>query len=96
MSLLIVDINECKNENSVCPENSQCINTNGSYTCVCDEGYFHVQTESVNECKGKNHMLLFQLHKAYYFVCNKIYIAIPETLGCITTDSAQKNSACMQ
>ena len=87
MSLVIIDINECEKQD-VCPGNSQCINTNGSYTCVCDEGYFHVQTENVNECQGKNHMLLFQLHIISFAI--KFIIAMPETLRCITTDTAQK------
>ncbi|WAR04750.1 MLP-like protein [Mya arenaria] len=32
------DINECDNS-SVCPDNSQCRNTNGSFECNCNSGY---------------------------------------------------------
>ena len=33
-----VDINECARRN-ICPDKSDCINTDGSYTCHCDTGY---------------------------------------------------------
>ena len=34
------DINECANpETNDCDLNAQCINTEGSYTCSCNEGY---------------------------------------------------------
>ncbi|VDI73639.1 Hypothetical predicted protein, partial [Mytilus galloprovincialis] len=34
------DINECDNA-TICQANSLCENTNGSYVCVCNEGYFN-------------------------------------------------------
>ena len=52
-----VDIDECSESTTaaICPRDSQCINTNGSYTCTCNEGYFHLQslTENLNKCEGK-------------------------------------------
>ena len=52
-----LDIDECleSNTTAVCPRDSQCVNTNGSYTCTCDEGYFHLQdlTNDINKCLGK-------------------------------------------
>ena len=52
---LHADIDECSENGitAICPEGSRCINTNGSYTCVCNEGYFHLRTENLNECEGK-------------------------------------------
>lgn len=35
--LSFVDIDECKD--NLCPANSQCYNTLGSYSCICDPGY---------------------------------------------------------
>ncbi|KAK3730449.1 hypothetical protein QZH41_012649, partial [Actinostola sp. cb2023] len=32
-------IDECKTSNFSCPLNSTCINTAGSFTCLCSEGY---------------------------------------------------------
>ncbi|XP_028415702.1 fibrillin-2-like [Dendronephthya gigantea] len=40
------DYNECAQE-TVCWENSKCVNTNTSYNCVCDEGF-----EPVNDGTG--------------------------------------------
>uniref|UniRef100_A0A8W8N521 Fibrillin-1 n=1 Tax=Magallana gigas TaxID=29159 RepID=A0A8W8N521_MAGGI len=42
------DIDECKNT-SICPENSVCQNTNGSFSCVCDSGYSQAAGKCV-EC----------------------------------------------
>lgn len=42
------DINECDNT-SICPVNSVCLNTNGSFSCLCDSGY----SQAAGECVGK-------------------------------------------
>ena len=34
-----VDINECTESPSVCHQNANCTNTNGSYSCQCLTGY---------------------------------------------------------
>ena len=34
-----VDIDECKNQDT-CNENAKCQNTDGSYTCSCNQGYY--------------------------------------------------------
>ncbi|CAC5394799.1 unnamed protein product [Mytilus coruscus] len=34
------DVNECSNK-TICQANSKCENTNGSYVCVCNDGYFN-------------------------------------------------------
>lgn len=51
------DIDECTETRTtpICPRGSRCINTNGSHTCICNEGYFHLQnlTGSLNKCEGK-------------------------------------------
>ena len=36
--LICVDINECIEETDDCAQN--CINTNGSYICSCNTGYY--------------------------------------------------------
>lgn len=49
--MLSLDINEC--ESSPCAESAQCVNTNGSFTCLCPEGYTGKAQEEcldVNEC----------------------------------------------
>ena len=36
--LFLLDINECEGEND-CDENAKCFNTDGSYTCTCQQGF---------------------------------------------------------
>ena len=51
--LCTADIDECEGT-ALCPANSTCVNTFGSFDCVCDDGF--VQNESV--CIGKNNHYL--------------------------------------
>ena len=39
--LYYIDINECVEEveDVLCDENAMCIDTEGSYDCICDSGY---------------------------------------------------------
>ncbi|KAF6016884.1 hypothetical protein EB796_024803 [Bugula neritina] len=55
------DIDECSdalaNNISICPTNSNCINTNGSYSCICETGYQMNTTDNtcddVDECPAQ-------------------------------------------
>ena len=46
------DIDECADRNTDCPPNSMCVNTYGSYDCVCVDGFTDRNGECVNidEC----------------------------------------------
>ncbi|KAL3837614.1 hypothetical protein ACJMK2_022960 [Sinanodonta woodiana] len=47
------DINECLLNNSLCPGKHQtCINTAGSYLCICQNGYIRESNINVNECEN--------------------------------------------
>ena len=36
----IIDIDECAEQDKItCQNDAHCVNTNGSYQCVCNEGY---------------------------------------------------------
>lgn len=53
------DINECmRSANYTCIEPTTCVNTEGSYECVCKPGYgFNFalgECEDLNECEGNN------------------------------------------
>jgi len=41
--VVYVDINECVENNVVCPDNQQCEDKEGSYECVCKAGYKKVR-----------------------------------------------------
>ncbi|XDV16907.1 hypothetical protein PO909_016418, partial [Leuciscus waleckii] len=50
-----VDEDECATSPSVCDDNSNCVNTDGSYLCICNNGFGRI-TETgpcydINECK---------------------------------------------
>ena len=49
------DIDECREaalmSSVICPQpNTQCVNTNGSFQCVCVDGYEVAETECQREC----------------------------------------------
>ncbi|XP_055530583.1 fibulin-1-like [Wyeomyia smithii] len=52
------DIDECDlNTGTLCPQNSDCINTVGSYQCSCKVGFWSIRSEKlicskVDECSG--------------------------------------------
>ena len=44
-----VDVNECSVNANICGTNGSCVNTAGSYECLCDRGYMIYQ----NVCMGE-------------------------------------------
>ena len=48
-----VDIDECTKQ-TVCPENAECQNTEGSYSCNCFEGFQGDYCTDVDECNKTN------------------------------------------
>lgn len=50
---LCMNLNECENNSHECDENALCKDTEGSYECKCDVGYFGdgLTCESDNECR---------------------------------------------
>ena len=60
------DINECTEETSPCPVNSNCNNTDGSFTCTCLEGF----SGDGDVCNGKKSIeesILYVLFKIVIF-----------------------------
>ena len=51
-NIVSVDVDECKLNDTVCPNGSQCINTVGSFTCACEVGYYHIRNENTTLCTG--------------------------------------------
>lgn len=54
-SLLLTDIDECSTNTHNCSLNANCTNTDGSFKCVCKEGF----TGDGNSCSGKTHEFEF-------------------------------------
>ena len=54
-----VDITECMNQNAyTCSQNSRCVNTQGSYFCVCNDGYEQKNgqlCQDKDECQSGQH-----------------------------------------
>ena len=51
---LTKDINECAVNSKLCANGSSCVNTNGSYTCQCSNGYPQLN----GTCKSKEYIIL--------------------------------------
>ena len=49
LSSLTLDIDECNSNGDPCHSNATCTDTEGSYTCVCDEGF----TGDGYNCSGR-------------------------------------------
>lgn len=63
-----LDIDECTSGLNVCPTVSTCINTDGSYYCKCNEGYFQSNSYS---CSGNS--LVIRSENVILFFCTRIY-----------------------
>ena len=55
LCILVSDVNECVENLDQCSNNATCLNTMGSYTCSCDQGY---EGNGFN-CTGKEFFILF-------------------------------------
>ena len=42
-TLCEVDINECEQNPNICGDRQQCVNTVGSYVCVCRQGFVRLK-----------------------------------------------------
>ena len=51
------DVDECENSTLFsCEDLTSCVNTDGSYTCHCQEGYFK---NTLGLCQGERYILHF-------------------------------------
>ena len=50
--LHVLDVDECATNRHNCSDRMDCIDTMGSYVCVCKEGY-NVSIGFEDECQGK-------------------------------------------
>lgn len=47
--LIFIDENECKAP-GVCHADATCVNTEGSYDCICNQGYMGNGTDCTGKC----------------------------------------------
>lgn len=71
-----VDINECVDGEFPCHENADCTNTDGSYSCMCKEGY----AGDGMDCNGECHVssmectvLIFCIHACFQYSVYLVY-----------------------
>lgn len=62
---LLTDIDECAEGRHYCRENTMCVNTPGSFMCVCKTGYIRIDDYSCTgkRCvflEGNNRMVVFR------------------------------------
>ena len=50
--IIPIDINECSDGSSNCTTDSTCLNTQGSYSCICPEGYSGDGRQDGDGCRG--------------------------------------------
>ena len=89
--LLNVDIDECATNMSPCVEDSICVNTNGSYYCVCCPGY-SCEEENYN-CTGNKLLegdFTFSLCTIFFLMQIStsvlwIYTTVPKTILNVST-----------
>ena len=60
--MFILDIDECVLDTSDCDTNAMCTNTNGSFTCTCNDGYNGTGTT----CIGKTLEHRFERQPSLY------------------------------
>ena len=83
-NLFFSDIDEC--DESVCAQN--CINTLGSYTCYCSDGYIMNQTDK-NNCIGNFYQLLSTFHHVRTF--SKLWKCVQCSFCHIVTQTTQND-----
>ena len=64
---MLLDIDECSSGSHDCDVNANCTNTNGSYSCTCNEGY----SGKGDSCQGK---IRLNLIKNSLFITNNCLV----------------------
>ncbi|XP_046546621.1 fibrillin-1-like [Haliotis rubra] len=84
------DVNECDTTN--CSANSFCTNTNGSFICECDDGFFRTAFNSCQACDS-NH---WGKNCANRCTCGVNSVACNSTNGACTCNTGWKGDNCSE
>ena len=68
--MLHADIDECVETPGVCHQNATCINSNGSFSCQCNDGF----TRDGEECNGMKILMLEVMKASMTLIHTPIYI----------------------
>ena len=75
--ILSSDINECTEDTHMCDTLADCIDTEGSYMCVCSSGYIGDGIICTGECKFTSHcMSSFLMLLLHHMFLLSVFIAI--------------------
>lgn len=93
---LFTDIDECAEGRHYCRENTMCVNTPGSFMCVCKTGYIRIDDYS---CTGKSSVFLEGNNRVVVYrstdmtLLKLIFIRITELLNELLNRITPKSSA---
>lgn len=74
--MIPLDIDECANNSVVCMEKFQCVNTEGNYSCICNNGFF-LSPENVTCCKLKDmYSSSYKLSVCLWFYYNITFVIV--------------------
>ncbi|XP_070174967.1 uncharacterized protein [Littorina saxatilis] len=100
------DVNECEESPDVCGEGKRCVNNNGSYTCLCPDGYTDNSEgvcQDVDECSEKSTLNtceeLEQCHNvpgSFYCTCIHGYTRVNGTCTDLDECGSTSQNQCQQ
>ncbi len=75
--LYCTDVHECDLQSDDCHQNAQCINTNGSFVCNCNDGYSGngvvCESRSTRNFQFITFMYNYHAHYVFFTVRNHIF-----------------------
>ena len=101
-----LDIDECAQaELNTCSDNSECVDTDGSFICVCEQGYFSLDGEcfDLNECINNNlnvcpdNSWCYNTEGSYTCVCKDGFVGPIDENGtkiCYNINECLDNNSC--
>ena len=57
----LTDINECELVMHNCSDNAECVNLDGTYQCMCEDGYFDGSGSGLNCSSETEHMYIHRI-----------------------------------
>ena len=74
------DVKECTRYPSICGNNAICQETNGSYTCLCNDGY---EKTLEGLCESKCHIV--SVSRVIFFSRGPVFVNYQKSAGLLTS-----------